>query len=263
MLYIVSTPIGNLKDISLRALDVLKNVDAILCEDTRVSKYLLDHYDIHKPLISYHSFNERSRVDDIIAQLKNGQSFALISDAGTPLFQDPGFILVEACQKENIPFTAIPGASSILCAVLLSGLSFNKFQFCGFLSKKTPMAKAELEDMSNYEGLSVFFESPKRTLDTLKLIQTLRPDINVCVIREITKKFETVHRGSLETLIDEFSKEAPRGEVVFVVQGKKQDSEEDFTDFALDLIQQGLSKKSAFQIASKLGKCQKDIIYKS
>lgn len=263
MLYIVSTPIGNLSDITLRAIETLKFCDVILCEDTRVSKILLNVYDIHKPLISYHSFNETSRLQEIIHRLQNGEKIALISDAGTPLFQDPGFILIKECQSQDIPYTTVPGASSILSAIILSGFEVNTFQFVGFIPKKTSEAKQLLQNICQYDGLSVFFESPKRTQDTLELIAEIDPNVEIAVIREITKKFETVHKGTAISLIEEFKNEAPRGEIVFVIPGIPKVEVEDYTDFAKTLIEEGLSKKTAYNLASRFGYVNKDLIYKS
>jgi 16S rRNA (cytidine1402-2'-O)-methyltransferase len=263
MLYIVSTPIGNLADITLRALDVLNTVDAILCEDTRTSQVLLNAHHIHTPLISYHSFNEKKRVNEVLEKLKNGQNLALISDAGTPCFQDPGFILIEACLKEGISYTTVPGASSILSALILSGFSVDKFQFIGFLSKKTSEIKKALESINTYEGLSVFFESPKRLVETLEIFNQINPEIPICVIREMTKKFETVHKGTPKSLIEEFTLTPPRGELVCVAKGSNLKEIIDYTDLALELIDQGLSKKSAHYFASKLGFVDKDRLYKA
>ena len=229
MLYIVSTPIGNLADISLRALETLKSVNAILCEDTRVSKNLLNFYQIQTPLISYHCFNEKKRVDEIIERMNRGESFALISDAGTPLFQDPGFILIQACYEHGIPLTTIPGASSILSALVLSGFALNQFQFLGFLDKKTSDAESALKKACLYEGLSVFFESPKRLVSTLELIHKINQQINICVVREITKKFETAHRGKPSSLIEEFTKNSPRGEIVIIIEGQPAPTDIDMT----------------------------------
>jgi 16S rRNA (cytidine1402-2'-O)-methyltransferase len=228
-----------------------------------VSKILLSAYNIQKPLISYHSFNESKRCEEIINRLELGENIALISDAGTPLFQDPGFILIKECQNKNISYTTVPGASSILSALVLSGFELNQFQFLGFLPKKSGDAKDVLNNAIDYPGVSVFFESPRRTEDTLKLISELNPDCEIAIIREITKKFETVHKGSAFSLLEEFQKEPPRGEIVFVIKGCPKETTEDFTEFAMTLIQEGLSKKSAYKHASRFGYVDKDLIYKS
>lgn len=262
MLYIVSTPIGNLKDITLRALEVLKSCDAILCEDTRVSKNLLNAYEISKPLLAYHSFNEKKRLDEILDRLSRGENLALISDAGTPLIQDPGYILIQACQERGLPYTTVPGASSILSALVLSGFDINQFQFLGFLPKKTQDATQVIKEINKYDGLSVFFESPKRVVETLELLKTHAPEHMICVIREMTKKFETVHKGRACELLEYFNDQSPRGEIVFVVQGQKQAEERDLTDYAFELLSLGLSKKSAYQLASRFGFVDKDRLYK-
>jgi len=263
MLYIVSTPIGNLSDISLRALEVLKSVNAIYCEDTRTSKVLLQAHGVNTPLISYHNFNEKKRLSEICEKLREGQNLALISDAGTPCFQDPGYLLIEACQKEGLEYTTVPGASSILSALILSGFEIEKFQFVGFLSKKTSEIRKTLESINSYQGLSVFFESPKRIIETLEIFEKINPAISLCVIREITKKFETIHKGTPSSLIQEFKIEAPRGELVCVVQGTSAALIEDMTELALELKSHGVSKKSAYELASKLGFVDKDRLYKS
>lgn len=263
MLYIVSTPIGNLSDMTIRGIETLKSSDLILCEDTRVSKILLTAYDIQKPLLSYHSFNESQRLESIIEKLTQGQNIALISDAGTPLFQDPGFILVKECQSKNIPYTTIPGASSILSALILSGFEVNAFQFLGFLPKKISDLKNSLKNACHYNGLTVFFESPKRTEETLKILNEINPCIELAIIREITKKFETVHKGTASSLLEAFSHSPPRGEIVFVIKGCYEEKIQDFTQFAQTLIQEGLSKKSAVLLSSTLGYVNKDLIYKS
>ena len=263
MLYIVATPIGNLSDISLRALDVLKTCDAVLCEDTRVSKILLNHYQIEKPLISYHSFNEKQKLDMVVQRLLNGENLALISDAGTPLFQDPGHLLIQECQAHQIPYTSIPGASSILSALILSGFTIDRFQFLGFLPKKPQELKEVLSHITTYDGLTVVFESPKRVKETLEILNSIDPSINLAVIREITKKFETVHKGTASELSKEFSLNDARGEIVLVIKTSFSKAEEDFTDFAFELIANGISKKTAYQLASRLGPVNKDLIYKS
>lgn len=262
MLYIIATPIGHLDDFTLRSIETLKKVDTILCEDTRVTLGLLHHYGIQKPLVSYHSFNEKKRVEEILEKLKMGHDIALVSDAGTPLFQDPGALLIEACVAAHIPFTSLPGPSSILSALILSGFRIEKFQFVGFLSKKSGEIKETLQEALSYPGLTVAFESPQRLLETLKILQELKSDASICVIREITKKFETAHRGSLFELIEHFSKEAPRGEIVLVLEGVKESSEKDFTPLAEAMIHEGLSKKTAIQLASKWGFVDKDTLYK-
>lgn len=263
MFYIVATPIGNLSDITLRALEVLKTSDLILCEDTRTSKVLLAHYGIQTQVSSYHSFNETSKKDSIIKLLLEGKTISLISDAGMPLIQDPGHTLVEACQDNNIPYTVIPGASSVLNAAVLSGFEVKKFQFIGFLPKKNSEIKPLFEEALGYDGLSIFFESPKRLIDSLSLLAQLNQDAPCCVIREITKKFETVHKGSASSLLCFFKETEPRGEIVLILKGQKTETNQDLTEVAFELVKEGLSKKTAYSILSQIGFVNKKKLYHS
>jgi len=262
MLYIIATPIGHLDDITLRSLETLKKVDLILCEDTRVTRGLLHHYQIDKPLVSYHSFNEKNRVNEIIEKLKKGVEIALVSDAGTPLFQDPGAVLVQACVQEGLAYTTLPGPSSILSALVLSGYPIEKFQFIGFLAKKNSALKEALQSALDYSGLTVAFESPHRLIESLDMLKQLKAKGSLCVIREITKKFESVHRGTVDELMAHFALEPPRGEIVLVIPGEAKLPQQDFTHLAERLLEEGLSKKTAVSIASTYGIVNKDYLYK-
>ncbi|OGN65818.1 MAG: 16S rRNA (cytidine(1402)-2'-O)-methyltransferase, partial [Chlamydiae bacterium RIFCSPLOWO2_01_FULL_28_7] len=185
MLYIVATPIGNLKDITFRALEVLKAVDYILCEDTRVSRILLNHYDIKTPLKSYHKFNEKKFLESILTDLKNFKEIALISDAGTPIISDPGNILVKEAIKNNLKITTIPGANSVISALTLSDMDTLPFQFLGFFKDEF------LNRIIFYDGISIFFESSKKILKTIEKIKKIDPERNISIFKELTKKFET------------------------------------------------------------------------
>src|SRR5690606_5033431 len=202
-LYIVSTPIGNLKDITLRALDVLKEVDLVLAEDTRVSLKLLNHYDIHKPLLSYEKFNEKERVDTIINRLKENQNIALISDAGTPLLSDPGSILVNKVIEEGFNVVAVPGASALLTGLVISGIRTEPFTFLGFLPRKQSEAKKILINYYNRIETLVIYESPLRINDTLNLLYETLGNRYLVLTRELTKKFEATYRGELKDIKDE------------------------------------------------------------
>ena len=220
MLYIVPTPIGNLEDITLRAINVLKAVDTILAEDTRTSKKLLDHYEIATSLRSFHAFNEHATVDAIIDQLQNGQTMALISDAGTPGISDPGFLLARACMQNGIKMECLPGATALVPALVVSGLPCDRFHFEGFLPHKKGR-KSRLEYLAQLPNTFVLYESPFRLLKCLnQLSDHCGADRLACVCRELTKLHEEVVTDSLETLISHFSDKKIKGEIVIVITGK-------------------------------------------
>src|SRR6059058_2437660 len=196
MLYVVATPIGNLGDITLRAREILKDVDLVAAEDTRHSGILLKHYQIKKPLISYHEHNEAMRTAQLVERLAAGEKIALITDAGTPGLSDPGARLIRECIKRNLPFTIIPGPSSILAALVGSGFSTEKFCFRGFLPVKSGQRERELRAAVDREETTVFFESPYRLVKTLAACIDIAPDRQLCVARELTKKFEEFQRGT-------------------------------------------------------------------
>jgi 16S rRNA (cytidine1402-2'-O)-methyltransferase len=217
-LYIVSTPIGNLQDITLRALETLKTVDLIACEDTRQTLKLLRHYDIRRPLESLHDHNERQRTPQLIAQLKAGRSIALVSDGGTPLVSDPGWWLVHQAIEERVPVTWIPGAAAVIGALVLSGLPTDRFVFEGFLPVKRGARHQQLEGLRNETRTVALYESPHRLLKTLRDIQEVLGDIRVTCARELTKLFEEIRRGRVSELIAHFENHPPRGEIVLVLQ---------------------------------------------
>lgn len=221
-LYLVPTPIGNLEDITLRALRILKEVDLILAEDTRTSSVLLNHYEIRKPLWSYHKFNEHSVVEKIAEKISGGESVALISDAGTPGISDPGFLLVRECLTRDIEVESLPGATALIPALLNSGFPCDKFCFEGFLPQKKGKLTL-LTELSTEQRTIIFYESPHRVVKTLEMIDkifTHSPQISVS--REITKKFETTVRGDAKTLLNYFAEKPPKGEFVIVIEGNKQ-----------------------------------------
>jgi 16S rRNA (cytidine1402-2'-O)-methyltransferase len=220
MLYVVATPIGNLGDITLRALDVLRDVDLVAAEDTRHSGMLLRHYKIDKPFISYHEHNEAMRTAQLIERLAAGENIALITDAGTPGFSDPGMRLIRECIKRELPFTIVPGPSSILTALLGSGFSMEKFSFRGFLPIKSGRRERELRAAAEREETTVFFESPYRLTKTLKACIEIMPDRQLCVARELTKKFEEFRRGTAAELLAHYEAKPPKGEIVLVIPGK-------------------------------------------
>jgi len=225
-LYIVATPIGNLEDISLRALRILKEVDLILCEDTRVTKKLLDRYQIKKPLLSYHQHSRLQKVDYIISLLKEGKNLALVSDSGTPGVSDPGNKLVEEVinrLREDVKIIPIPGPSALTCAASVSGFPMDKFLFLGFLPKKKKR-KEILKEILESKYPVIFYESPYRILRTLKELRDAmnseqRVANNILVAKELTKKFETIYRGKIDEVIKEIEKNTIKGEFV-VIFGK-------------------------------------------
>ncbi len=220
MLYIVATPIGNLSDITLRALEILKSVDIIACEDTRHTKILLDHYKIEKPTISYHEHSKAQKVDYLVSELKKGKNIAVVSDAGTPGISDPGNKLVEAAVKEGIQVIPIPGVSAVISALSVSGFPADSFIFHGFMphkkGKQTLMKKMEESDIT-----SVFYESTHRILKTLEMMKEIIGDSReIVVARELTKKFETTYRGSISDVLEKLAQDKTLGEFVVVVRGK-------------------------------------------
>lgn len=220
MLYIVPTPVGNLEDITLRALRVLKEVDLILSEDTRTSSVLLRHYDIHTPLVSYHKFNEHDRTAGIISRLKEGEEIALISDAGTPGISDPGFLLTRECRKEGIEVQCLPGATAFVPALVDSGLPSDRFVFEGFLPLKKGRA-TRLAALAEEPRTVIIYESPKRLPRTLsQLREAFGEDREASVVREISKIHETNHAGTLGELAEFFASHPPKGEIVIVIEGK-------------------------------------------
>jgi 16S rRNA (cytidine1402-2'-O)-methyltransferase len=219
MLYVVATPIGNLADITLRALEVLKNVDVVAAEDTRHSGLLLKHFAIKKPFLSYHEHNEAARTAELVQRLARGEEVALITDAGTPGLSDPGLRLIRACIERELLFTIIPGPSAILTALLGSGFSTEKFSFRGFLPVKSGQRKRELWAAAEREFTSIFFESPYRLMKTLEACIQIMPCRQLCVARELTKKFEEFRRGTAADLFEHYTAHPAKGEIVFLISG--------------------------------------------
>ena len=219
MLYLVPSPIGNLQDITLRALDVLKEVDVILAEDTRNSARLLNHFQIQKPLTPYHQHNEHKVLQHLVDQLVAGKNMAVLTDAGTPGISDPAFLLVRECIRNNVKVETLPGATAFVPALVNSGLPINRFCFEGFL----PLKKGRqtlLKKLATEERTMVFYESPMRLVKTLEELQTyFGPDRQAAVSRELTKLFEETKRGSLAELAQYFGAKPVKGEIVLVVEG--------------------------------------------
>ncbi len=217
MLYIVATPIGNLKDISLRAIETLKSVDIIACEDTRHTKILLDNFNISKPLTSFFQHNRFTKGEYLLELLKNGKDIALVSDAGTPGILDPGYNLINLVIKNDIPFTIIPGPSAFINALVLSGKPAHEFHFAGFLSNKKSARKKKLVELKGYSCTIIFYESSHRILSTLGDINEVFGDKEIVLARELTKKFEEVIRGNPKNIIQKLQETKPRGEFVVVI----------------------------------------------
>jgi 16S rRNA (cytidine1402-2'-O)-methyltransferase len=223
MLYIVPSPIGNLQDITLRALDILKNTDLILAEDTRTSQKLLSHYQIIKPISPYHQHNEHKILSHLADQLRQGKTMALLTDAGTPGISDPAFLLVRECIRQGIKVECLPGATAFVPALVNSGLPMNQFCFEGFIPLKKGR-QTYLRKLSAEERTMIFYESPKRLLKLLDdLISHFGPDRECSVSRELTKIFEETRRGSLKELLAYFSSKDVKGELVVVVKGRERE----------------------------------------
>jgi len=222
MLYLVATPIGNLEDISLRALRILKEVDLVLCEDTRKTGFLLGHFGIKKPLVSFFEHSEVKKLPGVIAELKKGKNIALVSSAGTPTISDPGYKLVRECRKEKISITSIPGASSVINALAQTSLPHDKFIFLGYLPRKPGERKKIFERIKSLESAVVFFESPFRILASLNSIKEVLGNCRLSIAREMTKKFEEVLELNVQEAIEHFEKIKPKGEFTVIISNREQ-----------------------------------------
>lgn len=219
-LYLIPTPVGNMEDITLRALRLLREVDLVLAEDTRTTSILLHHYDIHTPLESHHKFNEHQKVDSVVRRIADGENVALVSDAGTPGISDPGFLLARACVAAGIEVECLPGATAFVPALVDSGLPCDRFCFEGFLPQKKGR-QTRLAALADEERTMIFYESPFRVVKTLQqLAEVLGSDRAASVSREISKKFEETKHGTLAELVAHFTEHAPKGEFVIVVAGR-------------------------------------------
>lgn len=234
MLYLVATPIGNLGDFTYRAIETLKNCDYILCEDTLHSQRLLHHYQIHKPLKSFHKFNEASQQEKVLSDLKNGIVIALISDAGTPGISDPGNQLVQACLKNEINVVAIPGPCAAIAALSCSGMNTDRFQFIGFLPKKAEALRRMLQEILAYTGTTVCYESPNRIANTLQKISEIAPERQVMLARELTKKFEEAIHGKAQEIAHLCQEKQLKGELVLVIAGQESTLGEDWESLSVE-----------------------------
>lgn len=261
-LYLVPTPIGNLGDITLRGIEVLKLSEVIFSEDTRETKKLLDCYGINKKLISCHKFNEDEVYKKILNYLDDGFNVSIVTDRGTPSISDPGYVSTFKVIKEKYNVVCLPGSTAFTPAVVMSGLNPNKFLFYGFLDSKKSEKKKELESLKTLKYTIIFYESPYRVIETIALIKDIMGDRQISISREISKKYEEVFRGSISEVLDELVD--PKGEFVIVVDGNKEKedySNIDLVDHVEKFIKEGLSEKEAIKKVSKLHNLEKNIVY--
>lgn len=262
-LYLVPTPIGNLSDMTLRAMDILKNVDLIAAEDTRHSRILLDHLDIHTPMVSYHEHNKQEAGPKLIEKLKEGESVAQLSDAGMPVISDPGADLVRLALAADIPIVPLPGPNAALTALVASGLDARQFVFIGFLPRTHAKAMALLEEVKPLTMTIIFYEAPHRLKETLRFLLKVLGNRRAVLARELTKKFETFERRSLEELLAMLEEEPPRGEYVVLVEGNQGDTEEeeagDWKEEAKKLSETVPIKEAARTISRKYHLARRDV----
>ena len=258
-MYLVATPIGNLEDITLRALRILKEVDEIACEDTRHTQKLLNHYDIRKPLVSYHEHNEMTRAPELLISLEQGAKIALVSDAGMPLVSDPGYRLVTLCVRHKIPVVPIPGPSAMLAALAAAGLPNEEFLFIGFLPQRTGERRRALEHLRIEERTMIFYEAPHRVAESIADAREILGDRPACVAREVTKLHEEFLRGRLSQLAESLAARPARGEITLVVgplepsaSAGQADATQSLSDRVEELIRQAkLDRKEALKLAAR------------
>ncbi len=270
MLYICGTPIGNMEDMTLRAIRILGEADLIAAEDTRQSVKLLNHFNIKTPLTSYYEHNKDTKGPQLINMLKAGKNIALVTDAGMPGISDPGEDLIRLCYENEIPVTIVPGPTAVITALVLSGLNTRSYIFEGFLPKNKKQRAEVLSKLKNETRTTVFYESPHHLLNTLRDIYEYAGNRNAAVERELTKRHETVNKGSLEELISYFEQNEPKGEFVIVIEGASQESvkaeemsaitEISITEHFNRLISQGIDEKTAMkQVAKERGIGKRDV----
>ena len=273
-IYLVATPIGNLSDMSIRAIDTLKNADIIACEDTRNTIRLLNHFEIKGHLTSYHEYNKIDKAYELCEKVKEGKSIALVSDAGMPAISDPGYELVDIAYKEGLEVTIIPGASAVVSALAISGISSRRFSFEGFLPVDKNEKKEILAELVNESRTIILYEAPHRLLKTLKEILEYIGDRNIAIVRELTKLHEEVLRGRLTNIIADYESEkvAIRGEYVLVIEGKsllekRCERQKSFEEISIrehyeKYIYDGMDKKEAMKAVAKDRGIQKRDVYK-
>lgn len=261
-LYLIPTPIGNLDDITLRAIHVLKEVEVVFSEDTRVTALLLNHLNIKKKLISNHEYNERENKDKLLEYLKNGYSVGLVSDRGTPVISDPGYELAQVAIENNYNVVSLPGATALIPALTVSGIEPMPFLYYGFLNSKESKRKKELENLKNIKYTMIFYEAPHRITKTLEEMLEIFGNRKISISREITKKFEEVYRGTIQDVIEE-TKEI-KGEIVIVVSGNKE--EISYDDLSIEdhinlYIKNGLNSKEAIKKVAEDRNIKKSEVY--
>lgn len=271
-LFLVPTPIGNLKDITLRALEVLKTSDLIAAEDTRQSLKLLNHFEIKKPLISYHKYNEQYKSEDLIEKLKEGKNIALVTDAGTPGISDPGSVIIRECIEEGISFEVLPGATAITTALIYSGMDTTAFIFKGFLPRENKEKKLLVEDLIDRRETIIFYEAPHRLLETLEFLLQSFGNRKISICRELTKIYEEILRLTIEEAIIYYKEKEPRGEYVLVLQGKSEEEiqkekREEWENLSIEehikkYIQIGYTKKESIKKVAKERNLSKSEVYK-
>jgi len=272
ILYICGTPIGNLEDITLRALKILKEVNLIAAEDTRHTKILLNHYQINTKVTSYYEYNKFKKAPYLVEILKNGQDIALVSDAGMPGISDPGYVLINLALKNNIKIIPVPGVSALITALVVSGLPTDKFVFEGFLPRKIKERKKFFKSIENEERTAIFYETPHRLKKALKDMLEILGDRKIVIARELTKKYEEIIRGRLSQVLSEIDSKEIKGEITLIVQGGIKKKGNDSIDFLLKeciiekyinkLKNQGYSNKDIIKIAQEKLNIPKNLIYK-
>ena len=266
-LYIVGTPIGNLEDITLRALRILKEVDVIAAEDTRHTVKLLNHFELKKHLLAYHQHNEQSGSEKLLELLAEGKDIALVSDAGIPVISDPGSVIVSRCNEAGIPVEVVPGPNAGLCALVLSGIDARAFTFMGFLGKQNKEIRGGIEKIAASENTVILYETPHRLVKTLEAMVQVIPDRKMSISREITKKYEETRMGTVQEHLDWYSENPPKGEFVLVIEGGDglPSDSQDLTALSLDehmahYEDQGMGEKEAMkQVARDRGVSKRDI----
>ena len=268
ILYVVGTPIGNLGDFSPRAVETLEKVDFIAAEDTRVTVKLLNHFGIKKPMVIYQKFNEYEQGDIIVSRLLNGESCAIVTDAGMPCISDPGETLVKLCIKADVKVEVVPGPSAVISALAVSGLSVSRFTFEGFLSVKRTSRMEHLMELRHERRTMVFYEAPHKLLSTLKDMNSVFGDRNIVVVKELTKIHETSWRGTLSEAVKYHTENPPKGEYVLVLDGEEIEKEEmrdpmeEAISIAKELMEKGKPASMAAKEAAKLTGQTKGEVYK-
>lgn len=265
-LYIVGTPIGNLGDMTPRAIETLKSVDFIAAEDTRVTVKLLNHFDIHTPMVSYFEHNKAIKTEKLLARILSGETAAIVTDAGMPAISDPGEDLVRECRKNGVPVESVPGPTAALTALAASGMPSGRFCFEGFLSVNKPSRRSHLDELKNEQRTMIFYEAPHKLQATLRDMLDTFGDRQMAVCRELTKLHEQVLRLSLSEAIEYFEEKEPKGEFVLIIEGKKEESEnfslEDAVALAIRLIDGGSGVSAAAKEAAAVSGYKKSDIYK-